>query len=106
MVRKNAYQILESSKRLTDVGLGQVPVWHSALLTHPVTPPLNINKSAVKPITYREDTVREKFFEDFPFEAMRAKTLVERQVIEEPRSIGGKAWSHLKQASSCPNAEE
>ncbi|KAL7417613.1 mitochondrial ribosomal protein S25-domain-containing protein [Mrakia frigida] len=106
MVRRNSLDVLQSSLRLTSIGVGHTPVWHAAILTHPPAPPLPIQKHSVEPIVFKEDRIRERFFQDFPFEAFRSKTLTERATIADPERIQGKEWWSLGQRTRCPSPED
>ena len=106
MVRRNSADVLQSSLRLTSVGVGTVPVWHAAVLTHPPSPPLPIKKNALRDIKYRQDAIRERFFQDFPFEAFRAKTMTERATVGDAHGVKGRAWWRLEQRGSNPGSEE
>lgn len=59
-----------------------------------------------QPIEYLEDHVRRQFFKDRPFEAFRARTLVEDGAIEDEHSINGKEWTRLRQRGRNPLPEE
>lgn len=59
-----------------------------------------------KPIEYLEDCVRRQFFRDRPFEAFRAKTLVEDGTIEEEHIVAGKEWTRLRQRGRVLLPEE
>jgi len=76
------------------------------MLTHPPAPPLPIQKHSVKKIVFREDQIRERFFQDFPFEAFRSKTLAERATIADPERVQGKEWWSLGQRTKVPSPEE
>lgn len=106
MVRRFAHDVLASSQRLTQAGVGSTPIWHAALLTHPPAPLKPIVKSSVKTLTYVEDSLRERFFQDFPFEAFRPAILAEREVIRPEVGPQGKDWWALEQRSKNPNSEE
>lgn len=106
MVRRNSADVLQSSLRLTSVGVGTVPVWHAAVLTHPPSPPLPIKKNALRDIKYRQDAIRERFFQDFPFEAFRAKTMTERATVGDSSEVRGKGWWALEQRGRNPGSEE
>lgn len=56
-------------------------------------------------IVYLEDRLRRQFFRDHPFEAFRARTLVEsnREVADEPLPEN---WTKLKQRSRNPTPEQ
>lgn len=110
-MRRNAFDILQTSQRLHRAGLkftdsGATPVWHAALLSHPPAPPLPIRKNMVRPIAFPEDKIREQFFTDFPFEAFRAKSITERERIQPPQTLTGKAWWSLSQVSLNPTSDE
>ncbi|KAG9043811.1 mitochondrial ribosomal small subunit component, partial [Tulasnella sp. UAMH 9824] len=58
-------------------------------------------------ITYLEDRVRRQFFKDHPFEAFRARTLVESSVeLEDTHAVSGKNWSRLEQRTRNPSPED
>ena len=59
-----------------------------------------------QPIVYIEDQVRRQFFRDHPFEAFRARTLVEADVIEDEHPIRGAEWTRLSQRGRNPHPEE
>lgn len=106
MVRRFAHDILATSQRLTSVGVGSVPVWHAAALTHPPLPLKPVRKKSTRDITYVEDDFRLRFFQDFPLEAMRPRVLSERETIARDRGPEGEAWSNLEQRSRNPSSEE
>lgn len=106
MVRRSAFTVLQTSQRLVQAGVGHPPVWHAALLSHPPAPIRPMVKQPLKSLVFPEDKIRLQFFEDFPFEAMRAKTLTERQVVKPDESLEGERWSRLDQRTVNPSAEE
>jgi hypothetical protein len=106
MVRRFAHDILATSQRLTQAGVGPTPVWHAAMLTHPAAPIKPIHKANVRPIVYPEDAVRLRFFQDFPLEAFRPKMLAEREVIRPTPGPEGSDWWALEQRSKNPSSEE
>ncbi|CDZ96725.1 Mitochondrial ribosomal protein S25 [Phaffia rhodozyma] len=106
MVRRSAHTVLQTSQRLVQAGVGTTPVWHAALLSHPPAPIRPVFKSSVKELVFPEDRIRTQFFEDFPFEAMRAKSLAERQVVKDEDRLQGKEWYSLHQRTSNPSAED
>lgn len=60
-------------------------------------------------IIYWEDHVRRQFFKDHPFEAFRARSLVENNFETAPDSeneVNGKAWTRLAQRGRNPTPEE
>jgi small subunit ribosomal protein S23 len=63
-------------------------------------------KLRIQQIRYREDEIRRKFYQDFPFEAMRPATLVEMREIQEEHAIRGEAWTALAQRGAYPTVEE
>ncbi|GJJ12483.1 hypothetical protein Clacol_006725 [Clathrus columnatus] len=63
-------------------------------------------KALPKPIEYLEDRVRRQFFKDRPFEAFRARTLVEDGAIEEEHTIRGTEWTRLRQIGRNPLPED
>lgn len=58
------------------------------------------------PIVYLEDKVRQRFFQDHPFEAFRPRTLVEQREIEAEHPIRGTEWKRLRQRGRNPSSEE
>lgn len=63
-------------------------------------------KARTSPIFYLEDEVRRQFFRDHPFEAFRARSLVESGLIENEHPVRGEAWTRLSQRGRSPSPEE
>lgn len=57
-------------------------------------------------IAYLEDELRRQFFEDHPFEAYRAKSIVEDGEIEPEHPVQGAAWTRLRQRGRNPSPED
>lgn len=58
---------------------------------------------------YLEDRVRRRFFKDHPFEAFRARSLVESNLEVAPDAgteVKGKEWARLAQRGRNPTPEE
>ncbi|KAJ9124198.1 hypothetical protein QFC22_000995 [Naganishia vaughanmartiniae] len=70
-------------------------------MKHAKTPKLKI-----QPIVYEQkDLIRKRFFEDFPFEALRPTSLVEGRVVNQGQMIEGAAWTELRQRGENPTVE-
>lgn len=63
-------------------------------------------KARTSPIFYLEDEVRRQFFRDHPFEAFRARSMVESGLIESEHPVRGEAWTRLSQRGRNPSPEE
>ncbi|EIW73688.1 hypothetical protein TREMEDRAFT_73137 [Tremella mesenterica DSM 1558] len=59
-----------------------------------------------KEIVYPEDQVRLRFFQDFPFEALRPTSLVEGFNVEEEHPVRGELWERLEQRGEYPTVED
>lgn len=58
-------------------------------------------------VVYLEDRVRRQFFKDHPFEAFRARSLVENDLeISPEHEVQGKQWTRLAQRGRNPTPEE
>ncbi|PCH33903.1 hypothetical protein WOLCODRAFT_112765 [Wolfiporia cocos MD-104 SS10] len=134
MSRRVASQVHKQASRLLRQGyLKREPAWYQAILDHPPlplppkTPPARTeydlptedatspstsakhsksHKNLPSPVQYLEDTVRKQFFNDHPFEAFRAVTLVEGAAIEDEHPIRGKDWVRLRQRGRNPTPED
>ncbi|ORY31372.1 mitochondrial ribosomal protein S25-domain-containing protein [Naematelia encephala] len=65
-------------------------------------------KQRYKPrvIKYEEDKIRTQFFRDYPFEALRATSLVEMRSIESEHAVKGSEWISLEQRGAYPTVED
>lgn len=135
MVRRFANQVHKQVSRLMiPEYVGRPPKWFQAVLENPPLPlpprappprsaydlPPSQNDSAgsassrygkalnqkSQPIVYVEDELRKQFFKDHPFEAFRAKSLVEDGVVEPEHPVRGKDWTRLRQRGRNPSPEE
>ncbi|KAG9018271.1 mitochondrial ribosomal small subunit component [Tulasnella sp. 427] len=135
MPRRFASQVhVTVSRLLRSRFIEQPPAWFDAVMQYPPIPtPARAppkrslfdakertsqqKKSAAKhgtwhrpeaqDITYLEDRVRRQFFKDHPFEAFRARTLVESGVeLEENQGVSGKNWTRLEQRTQNPSPED
>ncbi|EJU00078.1 hypothetical protein DACRYDRAFT_81744 [Dacryopinax primogenitus] len=125
MPRRDA-QVHKTISRLLRGSNKPPPIWYGAMLAYPPTspPPLKLQNQKrrafdlspnVTPsqlldkrpvnIVYPEDRLRQQFFKDHPYEAFRAKNLVEsREVGEE--AINGPEWQRLVQRGRNPTPED
>ncbi|KAJ9092507.1 hypothetical protein QFC19_008720 [Naganishia cerealis] len=70
-------------------------------MKHAKTPKLKI-----QPIVYEQrDLIRKRFFEDFPFEALRPTSLVEGRTAGTGEMVDGAAWTELRQRGDNPTVE-
>lgn len=130
MVRRIANQVHQQAARLMRSGwINREPAWYRAVLDHPPLPlpprmpssrPYDdtpVPRSGERPVPrkstprplpvyYLEDDVRRQFFRDHPFEAFRARTLVESDKIEDAHAVRGKEWTRLSQRGRNPLPEE
>ena len=68
---------------------------------------MRIPKPKMEAVVYLEDKIRRQFFRDHPFEAFRARTLVESHAeVEEEHPVKGVEWKELIQRSRNPTTEE
>lgn len=63
-------------------------------------------KPHAQPIEYAADRIRRQFFRDHPFEALRPRTLVEREKIRDLHPVAGKQWTRLRQHGRNPSPEK
>jgi small subunit ribosomal protein S23 len=131
MVRRVANQVHKQTARLLETGWAMhEPVWYQAVLDHPPLPlpprapparsandlpskaafgaqPKHMRPRSPRPlpIYYIEDDVRRQFFRDHPFEAYRARSLVEGGEVEEEHTVRGKEWTRLRQRGTTPCSE-
>jgi small subunit ribosomal protein S23 len=64
-------------------------------------------KLKIQPVVYEQrDLIRKRFFEDFPFEALRPTSLVEGRVVNEGQLVEGAAWAELRQRGETPTVEK
>ncbi len=83
---------------------------------HPFTRPIKRKNNALKhlrgrkarvqEIVYDEDAVRRRFFQDFPFEALRPVSLVEGPLVEPEDGVQGEEWYALAQRGDYPTVEK
>ncbi|KAH9948171.1 mitochondrial ribosomal protein S25-domain-containing protein [Amylocystis lapponica] len=133
MSRRIASQVhKQTSRLLRENYLKKEPAWYQAVLDHPPLPlppkappsrsefdlPRAVSSRAASsararpaktrplPIHYVEDEVRRQFFDDHPFEAFRATSLIEGAAIEDEHPIRGEQWTRLKQRGRNPTAED
>jgi len=68
---------------------------------------LRAKKPRPKTLIFDTDHIRRRFFEDFPFEALRPVTLVEGETVGEGREtlVDGEDWVELKQRGDYPTVE-
>lgn len=60
-----------------------------------------------QPIEYTADRVRRQFFRDHPFEALRPRSIVERDEIDtEDGVVKGKEWTRLRQRGRNPSPDD
>ncbi|KZT53780.1 hypothetical protein CALCODRAFT_500727 [Calocera cornea HHB12733] len=126
MPRRDAQVHKMLSRLMRNAGRSTPPIWYPAMLAYPPTlpPPLKPQHEKrraydlppdVRPshlldkrpldIVYPEDQLRQQFFKDHPFEAFRAKSLVEMQEVrEEP--LTGPMWDKLVQRGRNPSPED
>jgi len=69
-----------------------------------VTPRQLLDKRPVK-IEYPEDEIRKQFYRDHPFEAFRARSLVEMREVQDG-GITGMEWIRLRQRGRNPTPED
>jgi small subunit ribosomal protein S23 len=131
MVRRIANQVHKQTARLLESKYIQSePAWYQAVLDHPPlplpprAPPARLHNDLPKkgalgaqpkhmrprspnplPIYYIEDDVRRQFFRDHPFEAYRARSLVEGAELEGGNAVRDKEWIRLRQRGSTPCTE-
>jgi small subunit ribosomal protein S23 len=67
---------------------------------------MRLPKMKVMDIQFREDEIRQRFFQDFPFEALRPVTMVEMRGVREDHPIRGDKWTSLAQRGAYPTVEE
>jgi len=136
MVRRFASQVHKQASRLLRQNyIKKEPAWFQAVLEHPPLPPppksppprtsydlqqsntsssrlASVAKHSIaqnpqpKPIQYVEDEIRKQFFQDHPFEAFRAKSLLEGATIELEHPIRGEEWKRLRQRGRNPTPED
>ncbi|KAH8099396.1 mitochondrial ribosomal protein S25-domain-containing protein [Cristinia sonorae] len=132
MPRRFAGQVHKQASRfLRSNLLKKEPVWYQAVLENPPLPlpprapaprslvdtphrlgtslDPTIQSSITRrplPIRYIEDTLRQQFFEDHPFEAFRPVSLIEGARIEDEHPIKGKEWLRLRQRGRNPTPED
>ena len=63
-------------------------------------------KPHAQPVVFLEDDVRRQFFRDHPYEAFRARSLVETNTIEGEYKVSGAEWTRLSQRTRNPSPEE
>jgi small subunit ribosomal protein S23 len=124
MVRRVATQVHKQAARLLQSNyIRDQPAWFQAVLDHPPlplpprAPPSRPHDDAPRttpagskyarpraprplPVCYVEDDVRRQFFRDHPFEAYRARSLV-----EDEHPVRGKEWTRLRQRGWTPDPE-
>ncbi|GAA6002615.1 hypothetical protein JCM10207_007594 [Rhodosporidiobolus poonsookiae] len=71
-------------------------------------PPRAANTKHPRPwaIVFPEDSIRQRFFADHPFEAYRPVSVVEGEKVAEVEGPAGQEWTELSQRSTNPSAED
>ncbi len=136
MVRRIASQVhKQASRLLRQKFIQKEPAWFQAVLDNPplplppkappprtsydLQPPRSSSSSHTQslkhtiaqnprplPVHYIEDELRRQFFQDHPFEAFRATTLLEAAVIQSEHPIRGVNWTRLRQRGRNPTPDE
>ncbi|KZO92751.1 hypothetical protein CALVIDRAFT_540633 [Calocera viscosa TUFC12733] len=125
MPRRDA-QVHKTISRMMRTSKWQPPIWYPVMLAYPPTlpPPLKLQNEKrraydlppnVRPsqlldkrpvnIVYPEDRLRKQFFKDHPFEAFRARSIVESAEVQ-PQGIAGEMWERLAQRGRNPSPED
>ena len=60
----------------------------------------------LRAITFAEDGIRKRFFQDFPFEALRPVSMVEMTSLETEHEMHREEWTSLEQRGAYPTVEE
>ncbi len=131
-MRKVAVQVPDVVSRLLRAQVIAPPAWYQPSLSHPPLPlpprqlspsastsqprlfksrnnqvkHLRTKKNRPREIVYEVDVIRRRFFEDYPFEALRPVSLVEGRTINEDVGVEGEAWTELAQRGEYPTVEK